>query len=61
MDLLFKTKFGSHLYGLDTPNSDTDYKGIYMPTLSQLLLGTWPKSIRTSTGTAHTKNTSSIS
>lgn len=58
MDLLFKTKFGSHLYGLDTPNSDTDYKGIYMPTLSQLLLGTWPKSIRTSTGTAHTKNTS---
>lgn len=58
MDLLFKTKFGSHLYGLNTPSSDTDYKGIYMPTLSQLLLGTWPKSIRTSTGTAHTKNTS---
>ena len=58
MDLLFKTKFGSHLYGLNTPSSDTDYKGIYMPTLSQLLLGTWPKSIRTSTGTAHSKNTS---
>ena len=58
MDLLFKTKFGSHLYGLNTPNSNTDYKGIYMPTLNQLLLGTWPKSIRTSTGTAHTKNTS---
>ena len=33
-----KTVFGSHLYGLNTPNSDTDYKGIYLPTLNELLL-----------------------
>ena len=36
-----KTVFGSHLYGLSTPNSDTDYKGIYLPELSELLLGTY--------------------
>jgi predicted nucleotidyltransferase len=28
-------KFGSHLYGLNTPTSDVDYKGIFMPTLEQ--------------------------
>lgn len=25
-------KFGSHLYGTDTPTSDLDLKGIYLPT-----------------------------
>ena len=49
-------KFGSHLYGLNTPNSDVDYKGIYLPTLSELLLGTYPKTIVTSTGPEHAKN-----
>jgi hypothetical protein len=49
-------KFGSHLYGLNTPNSDVDYKGIFMPTLEELLLGTYPKTIVTSTGPEHAKN-----
>lgn len=35
MILLFKTKFGSHLYGLDTPNSDTDYKGVVIGLLTE--------------------------
>lgn len=49
-------KFGSHLYGLNTPNSDIDYKGVFMPTLSELLLNTYPKTIVTSTGPEHEKN-----
>ena len=38
-------EFGSRLYGTDTPNSDTDYKGIYLPTSEQILLQNIPKSI----------------
>ena len=38
-------RFGSHLYGTDTPESDTDYKGIFMPTKEMVLLGKIPKSI----------------
>ncbi len=49
-------KFGSHLYGLNTPNSDVDYKGIFMPMLEELLLGSYPKTIVTSTGPEHAKN-----
>jgi hypothetical protein len=49
-------KFGSHLYGLNTPNSDVDYKGIFMPTLEELLLGSYPKTIVASTGPEHAKN-----
>ena len=41
MNKIMKTVFGSRLYGLSTPNSDTDYKGIYLPTLNELLLGTY--------------------
>jgi hypothetical protein len=37
-------KHGSHLYGTDGPDSDTDYKGVYMPTRRQLLLQQVPKS-----------------
>lgn len=49
-------KFGSHLYGLNTPTSDVDYKGVFMPTLDELLLGNYPKTIVTSTGPEHAKN-----
>ena len=38
-------RFGSHLYGTNTPDSDTDYKGIFMPTKEMILLGKIPKSI----------------
>jgi hypothetical protein len=49
-------KFGSHLYGLNTPTSDVDYKGIFIPTLEELLLNSFPKTIVTSTGPEHAKN-----
>jgi hypothetical protein len=40
--------FGSHLYGTDTPQSDHDFKGIYMPSREDILLGRIRKSIRDS-------------
>ena len=57
MDIICKMIFGSHLYGLNTPTSDTDYKSIYLPTKKELLLGTWKKVIRISGGKANEKNT----
>lgn len=42
--LIVLMKFGSHLYGTDTPTSDIDYNGIYMPTKEQILLNNIPKS-----------------
>ena len=44
-NVLVIMKFGSHLYGLDTPESDTDYKGIFIPTAEEILLQKVPKSI----------------
>lgn len=38
MKILFKTKFGSHLYGTDTPKSDLDYKGIFQASLEDIIL-----------------------
>jgi hypothetical protein len=49
--LLYLVKFGSHLYGTSTKKSDTDYKGIFLPSMDQCLLETAPKSItRNSSG-----------
>lgn len=42
-------EFGSHLYGTNTENSDKDYKGIFVPTLEQILLNNIPKSINMDT------------
>jgi hypothetical protein len=39
MDLILEMLFGSHLYGTDTPSSDKDFKGIYIPSKRELLLG----------------------
>ena len=46
---LVKMFFGSHLYGTATPESDTDYKGVFMPSKKDILLGRIPKSINTMT------------
>lgn len=40
-------KFGSHLYGTDTPNSDLDIKGIYIPTAREIVLGNYKETIQT--------------
>lgn len=41
MNILMRCRFGSHLYGLSTPESDLDFKTVYMPTLQELLLNTY--------------------
>jgi predicted nucleotidyltransferase len=38
MQILVKAYAGSHLFGTNTPNSDLDYKGIYIPTKRDMLL-----------------------
>ena len=58
MDIIFKCKFGSHLYGTNTENSDMDFKGIFLPTYEQILLGTIPKTETQNTKVSSTsKNT----
>lgn len=56
-NLIVEMEFGSHLYGLSTPSSDTDYKGIYIPTVKDLVFGA-KSSIVSSTGGSG-KNSSS--
>src|SRR6185295_2002295 len=51
-------KFGSHLYETNTENSDTDYKGICLPSFRDLILQNVPKSINSITKkTSNAKNT----
>jgi predicted nucleotidyltransferase len=38
MDLIVEMRFGSHLYGTATPQSDLDYKGVYIPDARDILL-----------------------
>jgi len=56
---IVKMKFGSHLYGTATKDSDTDIKGVALPTWRQVALGKIPKHIEySSTGSESSKNTS---
>lgn len=48
MNKIIEIKYGSHLYGTDTPESDLDFKGIYLPTAKEIVLGTYKESIVTS-------------
>ena len=55
---IFKTIAGSRLYGTNTPESDTDYKAVHLPTKRDILIR--PKRdqvISYSTGAADAKNT----
>lgn len=36
---ILEIKFGSHLYGTSTPESDLDLKGIYLPEADEILFG----------------------
>jgi len=49
LNIIVKTIFGSHLYGTNTELSDMDYKGVFMPTGEQVLLGRIPKNVSFST------------
>ena len=56
--LLYLSQFGAHLYGLDTPESDKDYRGVFLPNADLLLLEKNVDEISSSTGDQHSKNTS---
>lgn len=47
LNKILEIKFGSHLYGTSTENSDTDIKAIYLPTAKEIVLGTYKKTITT--------------
>lgn len=38
LNVVVRIEFGSHLYGTNTPTSDHDYKSIYIPSASDILL-----------------------
>lgn len=49
--------FGSHIYGTNTPESDTDYKQISIPEVDSIVLQEAFKVIKKSTGDDKSKNT----
>lgn len=54
--LVYLTLFGSDLYGTATGNSDLDARGIFLPSLHSIILGTAPKSLHFSTGKDQQRN-----
>lgn len=56
--ILSKTIHGSKLYGTDTPESDTDYKGIFIPELKDIFLQKAARTLHFDTGSKHSKNLS---
>ncbi len=56
MDLIVKMKFGAHLYGMATAQSDVDYKGVFLPSRREILLGRIPKCRSFTTGDDRSKN-----
>ena len=47
MNKILEIKFGSHLYGTNTENSDLDLKGIYLPTAEEICLHSYKETIST--------------
>ena len=47
--IIYLTKFGSHLYGTNTENSDTDYLGIFIPNILDCVKNTNPNHIKSNT------------
>lgn len=48
---LVRMKFGSHLYGTETPSSNLDFKAVFLPSRSDILLGRVKESINVNTKT----------
>lgn len=55
MTVLVDMVYGSHLYGLNTPESDTDYKGIIIPDFD-FIISEQKFVDRSSTGDQHSRN-----
>jgi RNA repair pathway DNA polymerase beta family len=55
---ILKTIYGAHLFGLDTPDSDRDYKGIFQASIEDIILRKDVKTINESTTSNAAKNSS---
>lgn len=53
MKKLIEIKYGSHLYGTNTENSDLDIKGIYLPEARDIVLGRIKETIQIKRPKAH--------
>lgn len=53
---ILKTIYGSHLFGLDTSNSDKDYKGVFQSSIEDIILCKDVKTINESTNSSLYKN-----
>jgi len=58
IEVVYLTLSGSKLYGTNTPTSDTDIKGIFIPSKRSLILKKDPGSITLDTNKTNIKNTS---
>lgn len=47
MNKILEIKFGSHLYGTNTPSSDLDFKGVFLPNAKEIVLGNYKRTIST--------------
>lgn len=56
MKVLIKAQAGSHLFGTNTPSSDMDYKGVFLPEADQILLGSYSEFVSKTTGDSNSKN-----
>jgi hypothetical protein len=56
---ILRTIYGAHLFGLDTPDSDRDYKGIFQASIEDIILRKDVKTINQSTTGNDSKNSSS--
>lgn len=57
MKHLIKMSFGSHVYGTDTPNSDLDFKGVFMSSFEDIILKKDKETIEENTNNSSQKNT----
>ncbi len=57
LHILVNIQVGSHLYGTATPQSDRDYKGIFLPSRRMLLSGKIPKNLNFNSSLPEQKNT----
>lgn len=49
MKSIFRTEFGSHVYGTNVPTSDQDFKAVFIPDFKDIILQRAPRTINLST------------
>lgn len=55
--MIVRMQFGSHLYGTSTPQSDTDYRGVFLPAVGDVLYCRAPRTQNSSTKQGAARNT----